>query len=630
MKQQRRLAAIVSIDLAGYSRLMGLDEAGTHAALKALRHDAIDPRIAAHGGRIVKSTGDGLLVEFASVVDAVNSVVEMQRDLAHRAEAQPAERRMQFRMGVNLGDIIIDDDDIFGDGVNIAARLQAIAPPGGVMISEQVFESVANKVDATFADVGVQRLKNIDHPLRTYRWSPLPVAERTQRLRKVRLATPLLWGLLALLLVAGGVLLWQLTGPTPQPVEHANPQPAPTAPQATASTQRIGIAVLPFVNQSGDPSQEYFADGLTEDVISALGRFSSLTVMSSKAVFPYKGKDAKPADIGRELDVQYLVEASVRRSGERIRVNAQLTEAASGRLLWSQQYEDSLNDVFAMQDAISRKVVGALAVGLTKAEQERALAKATDNLDAYDLVLRGRERLRLATRASNREGRQLFNKAIELDASYASAYAWLAEAYAEMADFGWAEDPVATYERAAELTQKALSLDPDDLVALSVLVSILVTKHDYDQALAVSDRLLEINPSDVEGLSARSVVLLYLGRIDEAIDAGERVVRFDPNPHVYQILNLGLAYYEARRHDDAIRLLERGTARFPDNWVLQAVLAAAYAQDGRAADATKALDAMRRLNPFFSLDYFGTFFQDAALQAYLQDGLTKAGWSSDQ
>jgi TolB-like protein/class 3 adenylate cyclase/Flp pilus assembly protein TadD len=621
MTQQRRLAAIVSADLAGYSRLMGEDEGGTLSALKAQRQRIMDPSIATHGGRIVKSTGDGLLLEFPSVVDAVNCVVEMQTALAqHNAELRP-ERRMDFRMGVNLGDIIIDEDDIFGDGVNIAARLQSIAPPGGVMISQQVFSSVANKVKVAFSDTGLHRLKNIALPVQGYRWSP--EAQDLAPRRIPRTARKLwTWATAAVLLLAvAGFAAWQLVIPT----SDDRPQGATPAP-AMPGAQRISVAVLPFINQSGDPSQEYFSDGLTEDVISALGRFSTLSVMARNAVFPYKGKAAKPADIGRELDVQYLVEASVRRSGERIRVNAQLIEAASGKLLWSQQYEENLSDVFVVQDAISHNVAGALAVSLTKAEQQRVLAKGTDNLDAYDLVLRGRERLWLGTRASNREARQLFDQAKQKDSNYAAAYAWLGRAYLEMADLGWTEDPTVAVKQGLELGKKALSLDPDNVEGLSVVGSAHALRTEYDLALAASDRLLEINPSDARGLLGRLAVLLWLGRIPEAIEAGEQAFRFDPNPPATSVFNLGLAYYEARRHADAIRVLERGVSRFPDNWFLQAALAASYAQLGRMAEAAQALEALRRLNPFFDLAGFGDRFQKPELQTYLQQGIVKAGW----
>ena len=626
MKQQRRLAAIVSIDLAGYSRLIGQDEAGTLSALKALRQEVIDPGIAAHDGRIVKSTGDGLLLEFHSVVDAVVCVAEMQNALASRNATLSTERRMDFRAGVNLGDIIIDGDDIFGDGVNVAARLQAIAPPGGMMVSEPVFESVGNRSGIAFADAGVHQLKNIAHPVRTYRWLPGVESAAVPRWRRFRHkpAGVAAWTLAALILAAVGASLWQLAGPSPD--STAVRAPAEVSTEATKDQQRIGVAVLPFINQSGDPSQEYFSDGLTEDVISALGRFSSLTVMSRNAVFSYKGKQVKPADIGRELGVQYLVEASVRRSGERIRVSAQLTEASTGQLLWSQQYEEALSDVFAVQDAISQNVAGALAVSLTKAEQQRAMAKAPENLDAYDLVLRGRERLWLGTRAGNREARQLFGRAAEADPDYAAAYAWLGRAYLDMADLGWVEDVAGTVDRAFDLAKKALSLDPDNVEALSVLGSAHARRTEYDEALAASDRLLEINPSDVRGLFGRLSVLLWLGRIDEAIEAGEQGFRFDPNPAATSVFNLGLAYYEVRRHADAIRVLERGAARFPDNWNIRAALAAAYAQEGRLADAADALEALRRLNPFFNLAEFGDRFQDPELQAYLQEGIRKAGW----
>src|SRR6516165_4832645 len=441
-REQRRLAAIVAADVVGYSRLMGGDESGTLAALKALRHELVDPKIADHGGRLVKTTGDGLLVEFASVVDAVSCAIDLQTAMAERNVDVPEDRRMVFRIGVNEGDIIVDGDDIFGNGVNVAARMQEIAPPGGLCVSSRVYDDVRNRLDAFFEDGGERALKNIARPVQVYWWTPGATGSATagQFVKATARPSRMAWTIAAAAVVALGIAgWWWSSAPTGRPdAERATTASAVEAARSVAS--RPGVAVLPFVNLSGDPSQEYFSDGLTEDVIAALGRFGSLTVMARNAVFPFKGKNAKPAVIGHELDVRYIVEGSVRRAGERIRVSVQLTDALAGKLLWSQQYDGGLKDVFAVQDAITRQVAGALAVNLTRVEQRRALSKPTESLDAYDLVLRGRERLQPSTRQANREARQLFERAAQLDPAYADAYVWNGRAYLLMADYGWTED----------------------------------------------------------------------------------------------------------------------------------------------------------------------------------------------
>jgi TolB-like protein/class 3 adenylate cyclase len=580
-REQRRLAAIVAVDVVGYSRLMGRDESGTLAALKAVRRELVDPNISEHRGRLVKTTGDGLLVEFASVVDAVRCTMELQGAMAERNDAEPEDhrpedQRLVLRIGVNEGDIIIDNDDIFGDGVNVAARLQEVAPPGGVCLSSRVYDHVRDRLGGPFEDGGERALKNIARPVRVYLWTPratgsAPAAPPAEHARGAaapgaQTAKPgrMVWTFAAAAVVALGVGGWwwfsSLPGRSDAPATRAA-----SAGSVPSTSSRPGIAVLPFVNLSGDPSQEYFSDGLTEDVIAALGRFGSLTVMARNAVFPFKGRNAKPAEIGRELGVSYIVEGSVRRAGERVRINVQLTDALAGKLLWSQQYDDELKDVFAVQDSVTRQVAGALAVNLTQVEQRRALSKPTESLDAYDLVLRGRERLQPTTRPANREARQLFERAAGLDPGYADAYAWNGRAYLDLADYGWTEDANAAVERALKLGRKAVMLDPESVLGHRVIGLVHLARGEYEQASAEIDRALALNPSDSVGLQAHAEVLLWLGRIDEAIQASEAAFRFDPLPPVTALFNLGMAYYEARRHADAVRVLERASARVPEN-----------------------------------------------------------------
>ena len=634
-REQRRLAAIVSADVVGYSRMMGRDESGTLAALKAVRLELTDPAIAVHGGRIVKTTGDGLLLEFPSVVDAVRCVVEVQTAMAARNADIPEERRIVFRVGVNLGDIIIDGDDIFGDGVNVAARLQEIAEPGGACISSRVHEDVRDRLDLAFEDAGEQALKNIARPLRVYRWRPASMAggaahlqtRATTRVPTRAPATPMripwLVTAAAMVLVFGLAGWWWL--PTISSLLHPLEATGAAASATAPVSSRPGVAVLPFINLSGDPSQEYFSDGITEDVIVALGRFGSLTVMARNAVFPFKGKNARPAEIGRALGVRYLVEGSVRRAGERVRVSVQLTDTVAGKLLWSHQYDEELKDVFAVQDAIARQVAGALAASLTQVEQRRALSKPTENLDAYDLVLQGRERFLRITRPANREARQLFERATTLDPRYAEAYAWLGRAYLQMATYGWTEDPDGVVRRALDLGQTAVTLDPDSTAGHRVLGLVHLMRSEYGQAAAEIDRVLALNPSDSEGLEGRAELLLWLGRFDQSIEAGEAALRVDPLPDPAPLLYLGLAYYEQRRHAEALRVLEQGVARRPDNPSLHAALAATLAQLDRMPEAARERTTVRRVSPFFDAATFGSSFQNPAHHAYLTEGLAKAG-----
>jgi adenylate cyclase len=627
-REQRRLAAIVAADVVGYSRLMGGDESGTLAALRALRRELVDPKIAEHGGRLVKTTGDGLLVEFASVVDAVGCAIELQTAMVERNVDVPEDRRMVLRIGVNEGDIIVDGDDIFGDGVNVAARLQEIAPPGGLCVSSRVYDDVRNRLDTLFEDGGERSLKNIARPVQVYRWTPAATGSSTAGQSVKATARPgrMAWTITVAAVVALGIgSWWWSSAPSGRP--DAERATTSTAEAVRSALSRPGVAVLPFINLSGEASQEYFSDGLTEDVIAALGRFGSLTVMARNAVFPFKGKNARPAEIGHELGVRYIVEGSVRRAGDRIRVSVQLTDALAGKLLWSQQYDEGLKDVFAVQDAITRQVAGALAVNLTRVELQRVLSKPTESLDAYDLVLRGRERLLRSSRATNREARQLFERAAELDPKYADAYAWGARAYLEMANFGWTEDPNVALERSLEFSGKAVMLDPDSVLGRRMIGLVHLARAEYEQASAEIDRALALNPSDSVGLQAQAEALLWLGRLDESIELSEVAFHFDPLPPVSALFTLGLAYYEQRRLDDALRLLERATARFPESPFIHALLAATFAQLDRPTEAARERDAVMRFNPFFDAATFGSRFQNPLHRAYLVEGVHKAGFN---
>src|SRR6516164_1157097 len=602
--RRRKLAAILHADVAGFSRLMGEDETGTHQALGELRR-AVDPLITAHGGRIVGTAGDSVLADFSSVVDALNCAVEMQRASRAINDPIPPERRLELRIGVNLGDVIVDGGDIFGDGVNIAARLEALAQPGTVCISQTVFDQVRNKLDLDYRPLGAHRVKNIAEPVRAYAVG-LPAAA----------------GLLAWIFYAG--VGWERIGlgAATKPVEVAGL----AAPTRLAG--RPSVAVLPFKNLSGDASQDYFSDGITEDVITALGRFSNLLVIAKSASFPFKGSNASPAEIGRLLDARYLLEGSVRRAEDRVRVNVELTEAATGVHVWSETYDAEAKDIFAVQDDIARRVVGVVAVTLTRFERERVLTKPTENLAAYEYVLRGREFLSHASRDKNDEAAALFQRAIDLDPNYAAAYAALGGSHFEAVVSGWTEFPRDELDQAETLAQKALALDPSTTSAYRLLAFINMYKRRYDLALGQIDRALEINPSDVDSYQTRGNILVWAGRAAEALPWLEGALRFD-HGHLLTVNSLCWAYYFLGRYNEAVEAADRALSRGPgrsNQMITHSFLAAAYAEMGKNQDADGERAIITRLSPFFDARIFAGQFGTQEARDHLLEGLKKAGF----
>jgi adenylate cyclase len=624
--RRRKLAAILHADVVGFSRLMGEDEAGTHRALGELRR-AVDPLIAAHDGRIVGTAGDSLLADFASVVDALNCAVEMQR--ASRAVNDPIspERRLELRIGVNLGDVIVDGDDIFGDGVNIAARLETLAEPGTVCISQTVYDHVRNKLELAYRPLGAHRVKNIAEPVRAYAvglpaglprprkgWQPLAAAAAA--------VTLVMAGFVAWFFHAG--VGWERIGlsATTTPVEVAGL----AAPARLAG--RPSVAVLPFKNLSSDPSQDYFSDGITEDVITALGRFSNLLVVAKSASFQFKGRNLPPGEIGRLLDARYLLEGSVRRAADRVRVSAELTEAVTGRHVWSEAYDAEVKDIFAVQDDIARRVVGAAAVKLTRFERDRALAKPTEKLAAYEYVLRGREYFSHATREDNDAAQELFQHAIDLDPSYAAAYAELGLSLIEAVSSGWTQYVADDLGRAETLGQKALSLDPASTAAYRLLAEVHMNRGHFDLALGQIERALEINPSDAESFATRGAILAWAGRAAEALPWIEGALRLDP-ANARAAFYLGMAFYFLHRHDDAVDAMDRAVAgNLGRNTQLmgRSVLAAAYAELNRPQEAERERAAVMRMSPFLTAEHFAGQFGTQEARDHMFEGLKKAGF----
>jgi adenylate cyclase len=483
MTEQRRLAAIVSADVAGYSRLMGSDESGTLAALKSLRQEIVDPAIANHGGRIVKTTGDGLLLEFPSVVNAVRCAVEVQTAMAGRTAGIADDKRIAYRVGINLGDVIVEADDIFGDGVNVAARLQEIATPGGICISSRVHEDVRDRLDIAFDDGGAQALKNIARPVQVWRWRP----------------------------------------GTAEP-----PQPAPV-PTALPLPDKPSVAVLPFDNMSGDPEQAYFADGLAEDLITGLSRVSWLFVIARNSSFSFRGEKLDARTIGERLGVRYLVEGSVRRAGRRLRLTAQLIEAATSNHLWAERYDGSLEDVFDFQDRIVTSLIGAIEPKLRATEIARARLKRPDSLDAFDLYLQALPKAAALSAQSLAEAIELLDRASALSPDYVQALAWatMCREIRAVQDFG--PDREKDLREAGELSQRALDRDPTDPVALTAAAYVaLMVSREYQTAWDLVDRALAIDPNAAFNWGIRGWFSLWAGETEMAMTAFEKAMRLSP------------------------------------------------------------------------------------------------------
>jgi len=530
----RRLAAILAADVAGYSRLMGDDEAGTARALRAHRA-AIDPLIANHGGRIVKTTGDGILLEFPSIVAAVECAIAVQKLMAQRNSNVPAARRMLFRIGINLGDVLIEGDDILGDGVNVAARLESIAEPGGIIISEAAYSQIRDKLDVKFDDIGEQTLKNISRPVRVYRFD-----------------------------------------------DGAAPA---IPPQDLRLQERLSIAVLPFQNLSGDPAQDYFSDGITEDIITELSRFRSLFVVARNSSFSLRGRTADIGEIGRHLGVRYAVRGSVRKAGKRVRVTVELVDTASGNHLWGERYDRELEEIFAVQDELTRAVVGALPGQIEEAGRELAKRKHTSNMTAYDLVLLGNDRWRRLTRSDLAEALNFFRRAVALDPHYARAHANMAwthvcGAFIEVAD-------VASLGEALRCIETSLDIDDSDAWSHGVYAQLLFLLRRDDEAEIHFKRAIALNPNDVDVAAVFANILVYWGRWREALTWIDTAERFNPIPPNFYHWYHALALYSGREYEQAVKVLKQ--MRSPDRWS-HCLLAACYAQTGRRDEARLELD----------------------------------------
>ncbi len=615
---QRRLAAILAADVAGFSRLMGADEAGTLARVMAHRAEVIDPAVTRHGGRVIKIMGDGVLVELASVVEAVACAVDIQRaTVAHQA-AEPAERRLGLRIGIHVGDVLVEGADLYGDGVNIAARLEAMADVGGILVSAAVAEQVAGKVEGTLEDLGERRLKNIDRPIRVFRWLDRAEAASTGATagrRRVR------WGLAGI--IAAAAVIAVLVA-----VLRDGPPRTPTSPAWPALESRPAIAVLPFT-APGAAVDAYFPQGLAEEVADALAQFSELAVVAPSAARAIAAATTDLGAIGHDLGARYLVEGTVRREATgQLRVTARLVDTSTGATAWSERFAANSGELLAVSDRITRAIAGALAVRLDQLEQARALARPPDSLEAYDLVLRGRYLINQGTRAANREARELLTRAVELAPSYAPAKVALGSALHQQVVAGWTEFVGDNLDRAERLAQEALAIDARSAGAHRLLGFVFLQRGKYDLAVAELGQALTINPSDSESLARLGAVLVWTGAAAEAVTALEAAQRLNPAIGFAGPMNLALAYYLTGRYADAVALIERSLAAQGNplfRSYMLATLAAAQARLGNAAAAAAAAASLRRQAPLFSREIFIDQFRDAADREHWRWGLSGAG-----
>jgi adenylate cyclase len=580
--EERRLAAVLSADMVGFSRLMEVDETGTLARLKTHRLELIDPAIAKSRGRIIKTTGYGMLVEFHSIVDAVLCAAEIQRRMARRNADVPPARWIQFRIGINLGDVIVDDNDIFGDGVNVAARLQMLAEPGGICVSSAVREQVGQRLDdIAFEDLGEQSVKNIARPIRTFR---------------VRLDQG----------------------------SKGAPEGANDIAVATAVSKKPSIAVLPLVNMSGDPEQEFFADGLTEDIITELSRFHDLLVISRNSTFVYKGKAVKVQEVAREFGVDYILEGSVRKVGNRIRVTVQLIDAETDRHIWAERYDRQLEDIFAIQDEMTGAIVATLPGRVEAARHDRVKHKRTDNMVAYECVLAAKVLHHRSTQADNAEAQRLLDRALALDPNYAHAHAWKACVLGQTWVYNWCADRDATFQQVAAELEVTLALDDNDSDVHRILAALNLNRADHDKAAYHQERALALNPNYDLVVVQQGELLTWLGRPEEGIDWIKRAMRLNPYHPERFWSHLGRACYCAEKYGEAAEAFSRITR--PDH-THHAFLAATFAQMGNAvAAAAHAAEVLKREPKFSVAAYLATqHYKHEADRRRHEAGLVKAG-----
>ena len=576
---KRKLTTLFSADVAGYSRLMGQDEAATVETITTYR-EAMSELIKQHRGRVVDSPGDNLLAEFSSVVDAVQCAVAVQKEFQARNAELPENRRMEFRIGVNLGDVIEEGDRIYGDGVNIAARLEGLADPGGICISKTAFDQIETKLPLGYEYLGEQTVKNIAKRVGAY---------------------------------------------------HVLMEPRVTVAgeekKALSLPEEPSIAVLPFANISGDPEQEYFSDGLTEEIITALSKVHKMFVIARNSAFAYKGKPVKVQQVGEELGVRYVLEGSVRKAGDRVRITAQLVDAATGGHLWSERYDRDLKDIFALQDEITMKILTALRVKLTEGEQARVYDRGTGNLESFMKVQEGNSYFFRFNKDDNTVAGQMFDEAVALDPENALAFAMLGWTYQMDVWYGSSESPGRSMGRATELAQKAVALNETMDAPHSLLCHTYLMKRQYEEAIAEGERAVALSPNGADAHAHLAMTLNYVGRPEEAIGLFKRAIRLNPMPPHWYFLSLGDAYCLTGQYEKAIATLKKALQGNPDDLISHINLATSYIMGGREEEASAEAAEVLRIDPKFSLEYFANTlpYKNQADTDRSIDALRKAG-----
>ncbi|UCF81926.1 MAG: adenylate/guanylate cyclase domain-containing protein [Desulfobacteraceae bacterium] len=625
---QRKLAALISADVVGYSRLMGDDEMATVNTLTAYR-ELMSNCIEQYRGRVVDSPGDNLLAEFASVVDAITCAVEIQKKLESQNEELPETRRMAFRIGVNLGDVIQDGGRIFGDGVNITARMEGLAEAGGICISGTVYDHVKNKSNFGYEFLGKQKVKNISDPVRAYRVLTRPEDAGTLKY-KVKKDDPKHRWRVRLVMIA--ILVAVIVGMVTWKHQMDKKRQKPTIVRllekhrALKLPDKPSIAVLPFTNMSGDIEQDYFTDGMTEDLITDLSQISGLFVISRNSVFTYKGKAVKVEEVAKDLGVQYVLEGSVRRVSDQVRITAQLIDAKTGHHVWAERYDRDIKDIFALQDEVTGKIVKALAVNLVADEHSRLIKKGTDDLGAYDLVLRGTAQFRRHTKENNELAREMFEQAIQFDPNYTAAYAGLVWTRLMAWIYGWSHDP-KLLEDALELGKKAVSLDESSPQGHVILGNVYLWKKRHEESIIEFEKAVSLNPNDADALSSLGGALVFSGLPEKALGYIEKAIRLNPNYPEYYIFNLGQAFFQLRMYEEAVMALRKSIIKNPNFMPAHYVLAACYAHLGKQEFARATAEDVKRMNPGFSLKGASEILplKDEEDFEHFAEGLRKAG-----
>lgn len=624
-RAKRKLSGILSADAVGYSRLMQEDEAATIVTL-ADSKELMANLIQQYRGRVVDSPGDNLLAEFSSVVDATECAVKIQQELNAKNEELPDNRKMQFRIGVNLGDVVEEADRIYGDGVNIAARLEGLARPGGICISRTAYDHVKNKLELGYEYMGEHSVKNIIEPVRAYCVLMEPedagkvIGEKRfigRISRRAAIAT-----IIVLIIVAGSVISWNIYLHQSKRIE-----PASLDKMAYALPDKPSIAVLPFENMSGDPDQEYFSDGITEEIITALSKTPKLFVIARNSSFTYKGKSVNVQTISEELGVRYILEGSIQKYEDRVRITAQLIDALKGHHLWAERYDRDLKDIFKLQDEISQKIITALEVKLTVGEQARMWAKGTDNLEAYLKLLKAREYILIFNRESNVMARQLAKEAIDLDPQYALAYTTLGATHMFDVFFGTTNSPKQSIANARGLAQKSISLDESLGKAHGLLGFLYTMIGQHENGILEAEKGVSLEPNSDLAYNYLGLTLRFGGRSEEAIPVIKKAIRLNPFTQSAYLFNLGLSYLNCGQYEEAIEVSKKATIQEPNNLFAQLALTAAYSLSGRDENAREAAGELLRIDPDFSVENYSKTlpYKNQADRELVINALRKAG-----